>query len=151
MKISLRRFLQTGLLGELHPGLTKEQVVELLGVPEVTGGTSRRYRHPQIYKYGCLEIYFRRQLPYDVVGLFVDGELEHTAFTFGPSVEVEDWELQPKARRADVEAYLAASEIRIGELRRNPTEIVLVALESTVPVRLTFDENEELISISAVG
>lgn len=31
MKISLRRFLQTGKLGELHAGMTGDEVLDLVG------------------------------------------------------------------------------------------------------------------------
>jgi hypothetical protein len=39
-------------------GMTREQLVSLLGKPDDTGGSSRKYRTPAIYRYGNLEYHF---------------------------------------------------------------------------------------------
>ncbi len=38
--------------------MTREEVVQALGEPHDTGGTSRRHRMPCIYKYGDIELHF---------------------------------------------------------------------------------------------
>ena len=57
--ISLQSFLTTGVLGPVHLGMTRDQVRQLLGVPDQEGGTSRKYRIPVILRYGDLEFLYR--------------------------------------------------------------------------------------------
>lgn len=56
MRISLEEFLRTGCLGQLQPGLTQQQVMDLLGPPEDVGGNWKG--KPTIWKYGDVEIFF---------------------------------------------------------------------------------------------
>lgn len=44
----------------LRVGMSREEVVALLGVPDQEGGTSRKYRTPSIFKYGNVEFHFER-------------------------------------------------------------------------------------------
>jgi hypothetical protein len=44
---------------EIPLEITREQLVELLGPPDATGGTSRKYPTPSIYKYGVMEYHFQ--------------------------------------------------------------------------------------------
>lgn len=46
---------------EIPLGLTREEVVSLLGEPDFKGGTSRKYRRPSCYKYGNIELWFGRK------------------------------------------------------------------------------------------
>jgi hypothetical protein len=45
---------------ELRVGMSREEVVAILGVPDQQGGTSRKYRTPSIFKYGNVEFNFER-------------------------------------------------------------------------------------------
>ncbi len=60
IKVSVRDFLKTGELGPVRLGMSREQVQELLGEPDDTGGNSRRHRVPTIWKYGDLELHFEQ-------------------------------------------------------------------------------------------
>lgn len=42
----------------LRLGMSRAEVVELLGPPDDVGGSTRKYRTPCIYKYGGLELSF---------------------------------------------------------------------------------------------
>ncbi len=61
MMVSLDEFLRTGNLGDLRPGMSKEEVQTLLGLPDDTGNTSRKYPQPSIFLYGTVELWFRQQ------------------------------------------------------------------------------------------
>jgi hypothetical protein len=53
---TFRDFLETGRLGPLRGGLSQPEVIELLGEPPARS----IQRDPQIWKYGSLELTFRR-------------------------------------------------------------------------------------------
>jgi len=53
---SFVEFLKTGQLAELHCGMSKDEVHELLGEPEAVSAQG----NPQIWKYGSLELTFYR-------------------------------------------------------------------------------------------
>lgn len=142
MNVSLLHFLRTGRFGELQVGLTSQEVVALLGEPQAKGGTSRRYRHPCIYKYGCLEVWFSRKTPFEVVGIFIERDFERTKFEFWPSITVEDWELRPGAAWDEVKAYLVSHGIRFSEMA-NPDRFMLEPDEPGGRVHLGFEDEEE--------
>jgi hypothetical protein len=39
-------------------GMSREEVLALLGPPDDVGGTSRKYRTPSVFKYGQIELHF---------------------------------------------------------------------------------------------
>jgi hypothetical protein len=39
-------------------GKTRDEIVGVLGEPDAKGAISRKYREPQIYKYGDIEFHF---------------------------------------------------------------------------------------------
>jgi len=43
---------------KLRVGMSREEVLALLGPPDDVGGTSRKYREPAIFKYGQVELHF---------------------------------------------------------------------------------------------
>ena len=47
-----------GIVEKLRIGMTREDVVRILGQPDDTGGASRKYRTPCIYKYRDIELHF---------------------------------------------------------------------------------------------
>ncbi|HEV3256903.1 MAG TPA: hypothetical protein VG013_08500 [Gemmataceae bacterium] len=53
---TLKQFLQTGELGPIHPGMSETEVIALLGPPQDESVA----RHPQILKYGGLQLTFLR-------------------------------------------------------------------------------------------
>ena len=44
----------------LRIGMSREEVVAILGEPDKQGGTSRKYNTPSILKYGQIEFIFER-------------------------------------------------------------------------------------------
>jgi hypothetical protein len=46
-------------LAKLRVGMTRQEVVEAIGEPEDTGGTSRKYKTPSCYKYGEIQLFFQ--------------------------------------------------------------------------------------------
>jgi molybdopterin-guanine dinucleotide biosynthesis protein A len=46
------------VVGNVKIGMSREQVVAVLGPPDDVGGTSRRHRTPSVYKYGDIELFF---------------------------------------------------------------------------------------------
>ena len=58
-KIELvRTTIETDFPVGLSKGMTRTEVVTVLGEPDNTGGTSRKYRTPCIYVYGDIELTF---------------------------------------------------------------------------------------------
>jgi hypothetical protein len=39
-------------------GITREELINILGKPEDTGGTSRKYKTPSVYKYNDIQYFF---------------------------------------------------------------------------------------------
>jgi hypothetical protein len=58
MNVSLKDLIQTGRFGSVRLGMSRAQVESSLGVPDDTGGTSRKYRRPSVWKYGDVELHF---------------------------------------------------------------------------------------------
>lgn len=47
---------------KIRVGMTREEVVSILGEPDAEARTTRKYRRPLIYKYGDMEIHFDRHV-----------------------------------------------------------------------------------------
>jgi hypothetical protein len=43
---------------KISANMTREEVREVFGEPEMVGGTSRKYRTPCVYRYGKIEFHF---------------------------------------------------------------------------------------------
>jgi hypothetical protein len=54
----IRRYRALIASGQLRRGMTRDEVRVLLGPPDDVGLTSRKYRTPQAYLYGCLQLLF---------------------------------------------------------------------------------------------
>jgi len=46
------------IVGKLRVGMTRKDVVHVLGLPDHIGGTSRKHKIPSVYKYGDIELHF---------------------------------------------------------------------------------------------
>ena len=60
MRVSLKDFATTGDFCPVKADFTAVRLEGVFGEPEATGGTSRRHRHPVIWKYGDVEFHFAR-------------------------------------------------------------------------------------------
>ena len=47
-----------GILDQIQIGMTRGEVVAILGQPDDVGVTTRKYKTPSIYKYGEIELHF---------------------------------------------------------------------------------------------
>lgn len=56
------------IVGQLRIGMTRQQVVTVLGKPDDVSVLTRKERQPSIYKYGEIELHFE---PGDAGGLFL--------------------------------------------------------------------------------
>ena len=69
--------------GRIRVGMTRKELFEILGVPDDEGGTSRKFKHPSIYKYGDVQFVFpqcRNSTELDSQGLlyvYLDEDSEH--------------------------------------------------------------------------
>jgi hypothetical protein len=147
MRVSLERFLRTGQLGDLTPGMSRGQIHALLGDPDDVGGTSRKYRRPCIWLYGSIELCFRQSLPQDFYGVFWDAA-EKGPVRLPAHCVIEDWELLPGMPRPEVESWLLCKGIEIADIHpppKSPTTVFLLYSR----VRISFDDQEHLYAISA--
>lgn len=109
--VSLRDFLRTGTFGPVQLGLSREQVQQRIGLPDATGGTSRKYRIPAVWKYGDIELYYERGAD-RLIGIYMD---DFETLSGGTSIDLDAWLVQggwplEEARQALVEAELGFSE-----------------------------------------
>lgn len=44
---------------KIKPGITRQEVIAILGEPDDWGGTSRKYPTPSVFKYGTVQLYFQ--------------------------------------------------------------------------------------------
>ncbi len=132
MTVSLTKLLQSSRLDPLRPGMRPEEVMTLLGEPDTTGGTSRKYPQSAIFVYGTLEFYFSKEWPRALTGIFWEpgstGDLRVPEGWI-----VEDWHLQAGMPQASVVDYLNAHGLPYRDL--SPSEALL--LESGV--RISFE------------
>lgn len=105
MQVVLNSFLRTGNLGELQLGMSKEEIRELLGEPNATGGESRRYPYPSLLLYGTVELNFEQKQPWGLTSLWWEAG-EKGAFQISPACEILDWAFTPAWSFAQVDAYL---------------------------------------------
>jgi hypothetical protein len=148
--VSLVQFLRTGNLGELRPGLTPEEVRHLMGEPEDTGGTSRRYRRPSIWLYGDVELHFRPEPPHACGMLFIEPHFGRHRLRLPTGWEADDWALDFGTPRAEVEAYLRVHELSFGARHVGPVTPSQIAILSS-GVTLSFDEEGTLWALASVA
>lgn len=74
---TLEEFLRAGVLGSVHPEMKQTEAIDLLGSPQDCSVA----RHPQILKYGGLQLTFIRR------PMSEDRELAHVGLYFFPQAE----------------------------------------------------------------
>jgi hypothetical protein len=80
--VSLQGFVASGSFGPVVPGCAPTELEAVFGLPEATGGQSRRHREPSIWKYGDIQFFFGRP-----GGL----RMVHLDTFFGPGGMPEGW------------------------------------------------------------
>jgi hypothetical protein len=56
--VNLEDFLRSGEFGPVRMGMSRDELLRVLGEPERLGGTSNRHPTPVIWKYGDIEFHF---------------------------------------------------------------------------------------------
>jgi hypothetical protein len=120
---TLKQFLQTGELGPIHPGMSQAEVTALLGPPQDESVA----RHPQILKYGGLQLTFLGQPG------SADRSLAHIGLYFGPRAEP----IPQPALPAD---FMGTPETTIAEVREFLTRVGL-----NVPAAIEYEDTNSLI------
>lgn len=131
---SFVEFLKTGQLGELHCGMSKDEVHELLGQPEDVSVQ----RNPQIWKYGSLELTFHRssEVKTPELGMIYLYFRSH-ATNLGGFREQVGWWPTSKATLVEFRDFLDKSGIRAdGGVTSEPSQVLVLSSG----VRVTFDE-----------
>jgi hypothetical protein len=143
MRASLKRFLQTGRLDGLEPGMTRDQIVGILGPPDDMQATTRRRRRPMIYLYGDVEICFNHFEPDQFSGISIELHGESKQVRLPAAYEVEDWDVALGMHRLEVEAFLRSHGL---SFERSPRAARGTTVLLVVPgrVALTFDEEDRL-------
>ncbi len=108
MEVSIEQFLKTGAIGNLHLGMTADEVRDLLGTPDDVGGTSRRYPRPSIYVYGSTKLFFSRSRPARCHSLW--WYAHRGVFRLAGDGAGEQL-LSPGMQRPEVEARLKSAEL----------------------------------------
>lgn len=139
MATTLKEFLQSGELGPIHAGMSQAEVTAQLGKPEdVSVG------HPQILKYGGLQLTFLRK-PGDR-----DRRLAHIGLYFGPDMEripppllPTDFHGTPNSTIAEVRDFLARAGMKESAVVEGEGTNYLILPSGA---RITFD-GEKLHSV----
>lgn len=50
--------IHSEILSKIDLGMSREQVITILGEPDFYGGVSRKYKTPSIFKYDDIELHF---------------------------------------------------------------------------------------------
>jgi hypothetical protein len=147
LNVSLKRLLAIGEFGELHAGMTIEEVRRLLGEPDAWGGTSRKYRHASLYLYRAVEFWFERRAPRGLISIYWEAG-ETGEFRPPERCMVEDWDLAPGMSFEQVERYLNEQGFRFDDAGSwsppQPRDLVLPS-----GLRISFDEDGKLYSVYA--
>ena len=59
---------------KLRIGMTRPEVLAILGEPDSTGGVSRKYKTPSIFKYGCVELHFEQPTDGALMRVFMEDD-----------------------------------------------------------------------------
>lgn len=108
LEFNLRDFLITGHIGDLSSGISREQVIEIIGEPETWSVNSKSKKRDRagIWKYGSLEIWFDKSGTTEAIWLYPakNGKIwESIGFTgFYPDTNTD---------LADFEKYLRLEQL----------------------------------------
>ena len=157
MNVSLRHFLKTGYLGLLRTGLSADEVQAVLGPTEHFAKSFRKYRSPDIWLYGGVEVWLDQSTPQLCRGLWIErqGHGWKDEFRMPVGSVVEDWDLQPYLPRDKVENYLRHNDIptfqpepaKVG--KQGVTVMLRHLVVRTSRITLGFDEEWRLNAFHA--
>jgi len=131
---SFLEFVKTGQLGELHCGMSKEEVRNLIGDPEAVSSQ----QNPQIWKYGHLELTFYRssqgESPW-LVSIVI--HFHSQSLKLPGSQGLGGWSPTGETTFEEFRGFLEDSAIRVdGGVTSGPHQHLILGSG----VRVTFDE-----------
>ena len=103
MKASLKEFIQTGALGALRPGDTRQKVEEYLGPPREWHINGKTPLTSDIWKYGDVEFYFN----VDALWMIFMDDFETPKGD--QTLELDPWIISGQLTSAQFEEHLRAS------------------------------------------
>ncbi len=85
--------------------MIEDEVRQTLGEPDAVGGMSRKYKEPNIWLYGMVEVYFSHERPALCTGVFWDA-VDKGRFRLVGTTSEEDWPWLPLMPYAEIEQWL---------------------------------------------
>lgn len=133
MNVSMKEFLETGKLGSLAFGLSRDAVRTVLGPPEDFSDPGKKKR--VIWKYGSLQLHFDRD-SLCFLGLYFRGE----EFRLPKGISVEGWVPSGHTTLEEFQQYLAGSRIHFETVPRLTFESQ-ATLRVGPGIHVTFDRD----------
>lgn len=149
MNISLIRFLRTGCFGEVRVGTAAEDIQVLLGPPEASAKSQRKFRYPDIWLHGGVEFWLDQSESQACRNIWIKriGHGWQDEFRMPANAVTEDWDLLPYMPRDAVETYLQRSSVAAFQpepTKANKNGYIFAPSNLVLPssgVTLGFDEN----------
>jgi hypothetical protein len=102
-KISLRDFVRTGQFGPVGRQITRPELRDLLGSPDVFGCPATAQDVAGIWKYGDIEFHFDSERPAKLWLIFCD---DFDVPQGGPQIDLDPWIIRSDLARAELEQAL---------------------------------------------
>ena len=137
--ISLKDVIQSGVFGPIKLGMSRDEVIAVLGEPDAVAINSRR-RHrlkPGFIKYGDIEFYFTDETD-QLHMIYADHVSE---FRGGNRISLDSWIIKGGAPRKEIEKAL--SDIGINFIEVKPWDPTCSQIRTDSGVELVFAEVEE--------
>jgi hypothetical protein len=140
ISISLKDVIQTGEFGPIKLGMSRDEVIAMLGEPtDVSINSSRRsHLKPTIIKYGDIEFYFTDEtdrlymIYFDHVSEFRGG---------GSRISLDSWIIKDGTSRKEVEKVLDEIDVKFVEVK--PWDSTCSQIKTDSGVELVFVEVKE--------
>jgi hypothetical protein len=137
ISVSLKNFIRTGEFGPVRAGLPRDEVTSILGPPDDHSVPSRRFREPEILKYGDFEWHFSRASTCLWL-IYTDG---FSIPQGGTRLSLDPWIIRGDLTRHTYQAALAEAGIAFTAIDGPDPNNFCVRAESRVSAQ--FVESEE--------
>lgn len=144
----MKTFLKTGKLGSIQLGMSKDKILESIGVPELFNTENSEYSSASIWRYGFLEIYFRKSTD-KVWG--INFEIQDEGYVdsgnLPPSIKFADFYPKRGIKYHDFVRFLHREKIKFTKYT-SPVNDGTLRILIEEKVMAIFIENSQLHSIS---
>jgi len=106
MNISLKGFTETGTLGKLHLGLAAEEVLHVLGSPDVGDVTFQDPKAGNLWQYGTFVLGFGDEYTYLDGLASIEWDAHAGEPLLLPDCTKDDWAITAEMKPLDVKTYL---------------------------------------------